>query len=901
MYRHLQVAGDGKGIFDKKMIKRMVKRMVDLTSYKRLSRALLLLGAMAGATGVLAQNDEGSLIPSSQWNLSVVGWKGPWNSEATAKSDITDGNTTWAPSTAFHLYNITSSEASDLLSDPNGSAGVDVVNRLEIEFPSPRVVTKINVFGYFGNGYLRTYVKYDGSSDWVEFDTVEGYSNFNTGLNWPSLSPLNSSTNGENKGVSMERSSPPVGDITNLAIILITETNYESDNLGRYAEIELIGSDDITAIEGIPQGGDASSIALVQFTNLGLSGAIEANLNAYQSAVSAAADGELDSLSEIEAMVNTVNLSKQPMLITVTVNTGSLTTVYGTANENQALTLTAPAGATFVSVSFSSYGTPSGSDGNFSIGTCHADNSQSVAESALIGNSGSITINASNGTFGDPCVGVLKKLSISAVYLDSQQPVDIPLFGTVSGVTIDWGDGNTSSTINTAGTQSHTYGSAGNYVIEIDGSFTGYGWQNNEPTAVNVAAITGVTQWNLVGGVPTLTSVAGAFRNHANLTAVPNNIPSSVADLTRMFKGASIFNQDIGSWNTAGVTNMQAVFMDAIEFNQDIGSWNTDGVSDMGNTLKNARAFNQDIGSWNTANVTDMHSMFEGARAFNQDLGSWITASVESMNGMFQHATAFNQDVGSWNTGNVTDMTYMFSYATIFNQDIGSWNTASVTDMNDMFRDASAFNQDIGSWSTTNVTSMNQMFEDAIAFNQDIGSWDTGNVNNMGSMFRGATAFNQDIGDWDTGNVAFMVDMFDGARLSVNNYDRLITQWQADLLVRSSSLSALSFHGGHSVFCAIDPGVTDGGQNCGPQIVRVTLADDATTITVTWSKPVFTNADGTGALTVNDYVLAITGSGGSLVSTTPTSISQNGNSYTLGLGLTGTLNSDQVISVWPAP
>ena len=81
----------------------MVKEVVDFTSYKRLSRVLVLLGAMVGAAGVLAQNDEGSLIPSSQWNLSVVGWKGPWNSEATAKSNITDGNTTWTGSTAFHL------------------------------------------------------------------------------------------------------------------------------------------------------------------------------------------------------------------------------------------------------------------------------------------------------------------------------------------------------------------------------------------------------------------------------------------------------------------------------------------------------------------------------------------------------------------------------------------------------------------------------------------------------------------------------------------------------------------------------------------------------------------------------------------------------------------------------
>ena len=73
-----------------------------------------------------------------------------------------------------------------------------------------------------------------------------------------------------------------------------------------------------------------------------------------------------------------------------------------------------------------------------------------------------------------------------------------------------------------------------------------------------------------------------------------------------------------------------------------------------------ASAFNQDIGGWNTAQVTDMQSMFRSASAFNQDIGSWNTEKVTHMGAMFLSASAFNQDIGSWNTAQVTSMICMF-------------------------------------------------------------------------------------------------------------------------------------------------------------------------------------------------------------------------------------------------
>jgi surface protein len=61
---------------------------------------------------------------------------------------------------------------------------------------------------------------------------------------------------------------------------------------------------------------------------------------------------------------------------------------------------------------------------------------------------------------------------------------------------------------------------------------------------------------------------------------------------------------------------MCSVFYGASAFNRNIGSWNTAAVANFTYSFYKAAAFNQNIGSWNVAAATTVVSMFQ-ARAIS--------------------------------------------------------------------------------------------------------------------------------------------------------------------------------------------------------------------------------------------------------------------------------------------
>jgi len=237
-----------------------------------------------------------------------------------------------------------------------------------------------------------------------------------------------------------------------------------------------------------------------------------------------------------------------------------------------------------------------------------------------------------------------------------------------NSLTIDWGDGN-SDTFTDSGTinPTHTYSSTGTFTVSFSGE------ASRISLAQFVGDYTGMVTDILNApseGVTGITSAKDMFYGVAFTTTtwnMNNWDTSQVTDMTRMFRDASSFNQDISSWDTSQVTNMDSMFRDASSFNQDISSWDTSQVTNMGVMFSGASSFNQDISSWDTSQVTDMGYMFRDASSFNQDISSWDVSSLSG--GEFSSADTILSGATDFSQENLDKLLIAWSYQNL-NSDV---------------------------------------------------------------------------------------------------------------------------------------------------------------------------------------------------------------------------------------
>ncbi len=266
--------------------------------------------------------------------------------------------------------------------------------------------------------------------------------------------------------------------------------------------------------------------------------------------------------------------------------------------------------------------------------------------------------------------------------------------------TVDWGDNSSSEITSFDDTDKvHTYASAGNYTIVIEGTCEGFENNNDLPEINSGGKLREVTSLGDMGWK----DLSYAFKNNHNLKKVFGGNTSKVTNMKHMFYGALKAKPDTRAWDTSKITDMEGMFFYASFANPETSKWNTSSVTNMASMFKSARKATPNTSNWNTSKVTDMNHMFAYTGQANPDTSGWNTSNVTNMFNMFKSARQANPNTRGWDTSNVISMEGMFFYAAQANPDTSRWKTANVVNMIGMFYSAPQANPDTSGWDFTSV------------------------------------------------------------------------------------------------------------------------------------------------------------------------------------------------------
>jgi len=143
----------------------------------------------------------------------------------------------------------------------------------------------------------------------------------------------------------------------------------------------------------------------------------------------------------------------------------------------------------------------------------------------------------------------------------SDTSITIPTFvGETYNYDVDWDNDGTFDEFGVTGDVTHDFGSAGTYTIRIQGAFPRIAFNFGG----DVKKIISIDQWGTIAW----SSMSSAFGGATNLVGNASDAPnlSGVTDMSNMFTGTTLFNQDLSSWDVEVVTN-------CVTFSDNTPSW----------------------------------------------------------------------------------------------------------------------------------------------------------------------------------------------------------------------------------------------------------------------------------------------------------------------------------------
>ena len=253
--------------------------------------------------------------------------------------------------------------------------------------------------------------------------------------------------------------------------------------------------------------------------------------------------------------------------------------------------------------------------------------------------------------------------------------------------TVWWGDGNSDNiTVWNQANVTHNYSSQGEYNVVIDGTITGWRFNNGGDRL----KITNITNW----GNLNLGNSNGYFYGCSNLNVGATDTLDLTGTITfqHAFYGCSgLTSLNTSNWDTSSVTHFNYAFYGCSGLTTlDVSNWDTSSVTTFGFAFRDCFSLTTlNVSNWDISSVIYLHEVFYGCSGLTTlNTTNWNTLNVIYIYGAFRDCSGLTTlDTSNWDTSSVTSFSHTFSGCSGLTAvtGIGSLNVSLVTSMINMF------------------------------------------------------------------------------------------------------------------------------------------------------------------------------------------------------------------------
>ena len=178
-----------------------------------------------------------------------------------------------------------------------------------------------------------------------------------------------------------------------------------------------------------------------------------------------------------------------------------------------------------------------------------------------------------------------------------------------SSVTVDWGDGTTST--HTSSPASHTYSAAGKFVVKISDDVSSFSISTK-------SFVTAALRWG-----DSVTRADDTYRECSNLTGFVPRWGEAITDARWTYQGRSGLTGEIPAWG-ASVVNAEATYANCPGLTGAIPAWGANVISARW-TYNGCHALTGTIPAWGE-NITDAYGTYEYCYGLTGTIPAWGAA-----------------------------------------------------------------------------------------------------------------------------------------------------------------------------------------------------------------------------------------------------------------------------------